>query len=232
MLKILRKKAISSAIKWGIGLMIIGMLLFLMLTNDLIRASKDYLTNPSTKDIIELLSIYFFAAIAICLIGYLPYNLIRALRGFHQKEILQYPIRNKGVTLQEIEEDFEKATRILQHVWAGERWTIYLENKISKIFANDELIWMYYNEEVSRHNGARIVTRSIMFCDIHKVKRKLVINTEQEGENILNFYRGKYPYVITEYLREYDKALRKDFEGFLKKVEERKQECEHTAHTE
>lgn len=139
---------------------------------------------------------------------YILYILIQLNRSY-KKGIQDYLTNHNGVSLDQIENDFNQAEQISKSIWVGQNWIVYIDGIYSKIVANSEVVWAYYYRKTGRYSESNIRLFTIN-------KNMIKINaSESQTDEILRNYQDNQPHIVIGYTKELDKLYNKSFDEFL-----------------
>ena len=147
-----------------------------------------------------------FAAAALL---YMIYVLFRHFTGSYDKNIRKFLQNNPGVTMEQIEADFQAAQKVSSNIWVGRRFTIYTSGIYAEILDNSKQVWAYYYRRTGRNSVSQL--------RVYNVNKGMnPINcSEAEAKQIMEIYIPVQPQMLFGYDKAWEKLFDKDFQGFL-----------------
>ncbi len=155
--------------------------------------------------------VFVWIIYAVCVFGLIMIvmSAVRLATNGPEKEINSFIQNHPGVTEGQIDSDMRAGASIANFLWAGQRFTVWLEGVKIHILDNSKLVWAYYYRVTGRQNISQVLT-----FDINK--KKVAINISKEsGEKLLGVYLQTQPQMVIGYKAEIEKQYKKDFNGFL-----------------
>ena len=156
-------------------------------------------------------TVFIWIIYAVCLFGVIMIvmSAVRLATGSAEKQVNSFIQSHPGVTQEQIDSDMRGGANIANCVWAGERFTVWLEGVKIRILDNKKLVWAYYYRVTGKQNISQVLTFDID-------KKKVPINISKEnGEKLLGVYLQTQPQMVIGYKAEIEKQYKKDFNGFL-----------------
>lgn len=172
-------------------------------------ASVVYYLDSETVNRIP--TVFIWIIYAVCIFGLIMIisSVVRLATGSTEKQINNFIQSHPGVTEGQIDSDMRGGANIANSVWAGEKFTVWLEGVKINILDNSKLVWAYYYRVTGRQNISQVLTFDID-------KKKVAINISKEnGEKLLGAYLQTQPQMVIGYKAEIEKQYKKDFSGFL-----------------
>lgn len=167
-----------------------------------------YLDSESVNRIPEM---FIWLIYLVCIIGivFIVSSAVQLATGGTEKNLKKFIEANPGVTEGQIDSDIRSAVNIANLLWAGDRFTIWLEGIKIKILDNKKLVWAYYYRVTGRHSVSQVWTFNVD-------QKKVAINLSKESaDKLLNAYLQTQPQMVIGYKSEIEKQYKKDFTGFL-----------------
>ncbi len=169
----------------------------------------------------DLSSLIFFFVFAVFFIALALFFLIRVLSGYYQKSIRQYCAR--GESLERVE-SFYRGSTPKYGLRIGNDYLIGQDaNGVTAFVPVRDLMWTYTH--VLRHKlygvittgksiALRFYTRDGKYCS-HAVKN------EGQAQELLQEIQRLFPWVMTGYSNDLEKAFRKNREDFVREIDQR-----------
>lgn len=147
--------------------------------------------------------------IAALAVLYMVYILFRHFTGSYDKHIRKFLQNNPGVTMEQIEADFQAAQKVSSNIWVGRRYTIYISGIYADILDNSKQVWAYYYRRTGRNSVSQLRVYSVN-------KEMTPINcSESDAKKIMEIYIPVQQQMLFGYDKAWEKLYNKDFQGFL-----------------
>lgn len=173
--------------------------------------NKLYFYELDTKNIGGVNSTLFWVLMAVSafLLLFAILSAVGLFSSAYMKSLQQYLQKNPTVSMQEIEEDFNRAHLISSDVWIGKKWTIYMQGNKAYILTNSDLIWGYYYSRTGRYSVSemRLFTKD-------RTQHGISLS-EKHTQDALKIYVDEQAQMVVGYSKDLEKMYNKDFNGFL-----------------
>lgn len=167
-----------------------------------------YVDSESVNRVPE---VFIWMIYLVCIVGLviIVVSAVQLATGSTEKNLNKFIEANPGVTAGQIDSDIHSAVNVANLLWAGERFTVWLEGVKIKILDNRKLVWAYYYRVTGRHSVSQVWTFDVD-------KKKVAINLSKDSaDKLLNAYLQTQPQMVIGYKSEIEKQYKKDFTGFL-----------------
>lgn len=146
--------------------------------------------------------------IGIVLLLIVVFIIVKTLKNSAKKLIGQYLEKNPGVTMEQLESDFDAAEKV-NKVWIGKRWTF--SPKLREILLdNRQVVWV--------HSGSVRSGRSVNFYVwwymIDGSEKQVSLSSEKKCKEVMEKY-NMFSHILVGNDSEYGYLLRNDKEAFL-----------------
>ncbi len=165
------------------------------------KEEGDYITEVVIYSVfIVVLSIF----ILFKLIKFLSYTKFKHLKD---KIEADYNIRQE-----DLEQDFENAINI-DTVWIGRNYSVFLTKKSADFIKNEDIIWIYIQEEYGHYRMGQKYQYSIVYTDKNGNEHFAKIN-RKKAVKVLETYKEKYPNLYVGYNQQLYKILKENINEF------------------
>lgn len=149
---------------------------------------------------------YIAAGIALLI---MVYYIFRYVTGGMKSKLNKFLSTHQDITEEQIDADMISAAKIGKNVWAGKKYTVYIQGIYLNIIENKNLVWAYYYRRTGRNAVSQVRT-------YNKDHKMVVINMSNSlADELLKLYSETQPHIVVGYTKEVEKQYNKDFAGFL-----------------
>lgn len=168
-----------------------------------------YYVDSDTVNRVPVVLVWMIYAVCVFGLIVIVMSVVNLTTGSAEKQINSFIQSHPGVTEGQIDSDMRSGVSIANSVWAGPRFTVWLEGVKIHILDNTKLVWAYYYRVTGRQNISQVLTFDLD-------KKRVAINISKEnGEKLLGAYLQTQPQMVIGYKAEIEKQYKKDFSGFL-----------------
>ena len=134
--------------------------------------------------------------------------LIKVLRTSAKKLVEQYIEKHPGVTMEQLESDFDAAQNV-NKVWIGKKWT-YCSKMGGLLFDNREVVWVHTETVRSGKN----VNFYVWWNLIDGSEKSVALSSEKKCTEVMEKY-NQFSHILVGNNPEYGYMLRNDKEALL-----------------
>lgn len=169
-----------------------------------------YIDYKEDKDYITDVIIYSSFIVVISI--FILFKLIRFLACTKFTSLKEKINSDYNVKEEYLNQDFEDAINI-DTIWIGREYSIFLTKKSADFIKNEDIIWVYIQEEYGYFRIGQKYQYSIVYTDKNGNQYFGKINSKK-AIKVLETYKEKYPNLYIGYNQELYNILKQNFNDF------------------